>query len=310
VPSVEHTAAREILAGMAIFKDRPFKLSSIYNQHNEEKCFHVTVTGDLKSYKARFSSATSRKSVEREYEALRCLERHGVEWTPHIYEVLVEEPSCLVTSFEDGESLDKSLTWTHYSPTIIVGLQRILADIHEIQGSYYGHLGGARYGTWSAFLEVRLWRHVLPLAQASLLNEMDLRKIRDLFDEVGAGFDQIRPTLLHGDVKAANILFDEATKKTALIDFELARFGDIDFEWTKLERMAIRWPEYRNLVANPLLTSVSGPPTKEKRAKLLLYNLYHACSFLDFELETNLPVPSYRLRGLEELLRQLRAYNS
>ena len=294
---------------MVTFRGRPFELSSIYNQHNEEKCFQVTVVGDLKSYKARFSSATSRKSVEREYEALRCLERHGVGWTPHIYEVLFDEPACLVTSFEDGESLDKSLTWIHDSPAIIVGLQRILADIHEIQGSYYGHLGGKRYETWDAFLEVRLWRHVLPLAKASLVSETDLRKLRDLFDEVRAGFDQIRPTLLHGDVKAANILFDVVTKKVALIDYELARFGDIDFEWSKLERMAIRWPEYRNLVAIPLLTSVSDPPTKEKRAKLLLYNFYHACSFLDFELEANRPVPSYRLRDLEEVLHELRSYN-
>lgn len=295
---------------MATFRGRGFELNSIYNQHNEEKCFQVMVTGDLRSYKARFSTATSRKSVEREYEALRWLERHGVEWTPHIYEVIVDEPSCLVTSFENGESLDKSLTWVRDAVSIIAGLQRILADIHEIQGNYYGHLGGKRYETWGAFFEVRLWRHVLPLTQTALMSEMDLQNIRDLFDDVKGGFDAIRPTLLHGDVKAANILFDDVTKKTALIDYELARFGDIDFEWTKLNRMAVRWPEYRNLIANPLLKSVSDDSTKKKRAKLLLYDLYHACSFLDFELETNIPVPSYRLRDLEELLRQLSSHTS
>jgi len=303
--SVERRVVRKILSRTESFRRRSFKLTSIYNQHNEEKCFRVTDKSTLLSYKVRFATASSRKSVEREYEALSYLERHGVGRTPHIYEVKLDEPPCLITSFVEGKSLDKSLTWVPHAPEIVRELRQSLTDIHSIEGGYYGHLGGKRYETWLAFFEVRLWRHVMPLTTANLLNKKDLQKIQSLFEEARGTLADVRPRLLHGDVKAANLLFDKATNKTTLIDYELARFGDVDFEFTKLSRMAIRWPEYAKLVAQPLLESVFHHELqKEHEAKLALYHLYHACSFLDFELETGLPVQPYRLKDLEGLLRK------
>lgn len=38
-----------------------------------------------------------------------------------------------------------------------------------------------------------------------------------------------KPSLIHMDVKPANIVFDFKTEKASLIDFEFARFGDLDF---------------------------------------------------------------------------------
>ncbi len=37
------------------------------------------------------------------------------------------------------------------------------------------------------------------------------------------------PSLIHMDVKPANIVFDPKTEKAVLIDFEFARFGDMDY---------------------------------------------------------------------------------
>lgn len=37
------------------------------------------------------------------------------------------------------------------------------------------------------------------------------------------------PSLIHMDVKPANIIFDPKTEKAVLIDFEFARFGDLDY---------------------------------------------------------------------------------
>ena len=38
-----------------------------------------------------------------------------------------------------------------------------------------------------------------------------------------------KPSLIHMDVKPANIVFDPKTEKAVLIDFEFARFGDLDY---------------------------------------------------------------------------------
>lgn len=42
------------------------------------------------------------------------------------------------------------------------------------------------------------------------------------------------PTLLHMDVKPANIIYSPVTKDVTLIDFEFARFGDVDYGWTQI----------------------------------------------------------------------------
>jgi aminoglycoside phosphotransferase (APT) family kinase protein len=301
--SVKRSDARAILSKMPTFKGRRFKLVSIYNQHNEEKCF--LAVSDSRSYKVRFATATSRHSVAREYQAYSHLHQQRINWVPAIHEAKLDEPACLVTSFAKGVSLDKSLAWVGSAPEIARRIRHSLEEIHQIEGDYYGHLGGPRYSTWQAFLDVRFWRHIKPLSTAKIIDHSDLKKIQQLYEEILETLSEVRPVLLHGDVKPANVIFDGATKETTIIDWELARFGDVDFEWSKLYRMSIRWPEYRRLVAEPILRSVFRN-RKKKSAKLLLYNLYHASSFLTFELETGLPVRSYRLTDLEKLLHDLR----
>lgn len=42
------------------------------------------------------------------------------------------------------------------------------------------------------------------------------------------------PTLIHMDIKPANIIYNTKTGSLSLIDFEFARFGDIDYGWTQI----------------------------------------------------------------------------
>ena len=148
--SVKRGDARAILSKMPTFRGCRFKLISIYNQHNEEKCF--LAVSDSRSYKVRFTTATSQHSVEREYQAYTQLHQHGINWTPLIHEVKLDNPACLVTTFAKGVSLDKSLAWVESAPEIARRLRLSLEEIHQIEGDYYGHLGGPRYSTWHAFL--------------------------------------------------------------------------------------------------------------------------------------------------------------
>jgi aminoglycoside phosphotransferase (APT) family kinase protein len=308
--SVDLSTASGLIANMKTFGGRPTHITSIYDRHNEEKCFRVETDDGSLGYKVRFATATSRQSAAREHEALRILRQHEVAWVPQVYEFQAAEPAYLVTAYVEGMSLDKRLSWVSHADSIVTGLGRLLIDIHEISGDYFGHLAGPRYSSWQAFVDVRFWRHVLPLVKAGLINEDDLSGIRTLYDEARAALNDVRPTLLHGDVKPANIIFDANQCRTTLVDFELARFGDADFEWSKLYRLALRWPEYRRLIAEPILSGFSFDQARGRAgdAKLLLYEVYHACSFLDFELETGIPTPNYRLSDLAELLHAVRSH--
>jgi aminoglycoside phosphotransferase (APT) family kinase protein len=299
------------MATTKTFGGRPFQVFPIYErQNNEEKCFRVELDDGSPGYKVRFATATSRQSVAREHEALRVLKQHNVAWASEIFEFRASEPAYLVTRYAEGASLDKGLGWVAHKESILESLGRLMDEIHEIVGDYFGHLSGAKYASWSAFFDVRFWRHVMPLVGAGLISEEDLRRIRALYEEARGALADISPTLLHGDVKAANIVFDANGNKTTLVDFELARFGDVDFEWSKLYRLSLRWPAYSKLIAEPILAGVSFASERGRagEAKLLLYEVYHACSFLDFELESGFPSPHYRLDDLAELLQAVRSH--
>ena len=303
MPTIDPRVAYRVLAGAQTFRGKSSEICSMYGKGNEEKCFRVETPSNRLAYKIRFPTATSRRSVAQEYGALFLLSQHGVKWIPQVYEVNLDEPSYLVIGFVEGESLDKSLNWMPHAKSIRLRLQQELADIHCIQGAHFGHLIGPQYESWQAFFELRLCRHAMPLVKALLVSERDLARIKALHEEARQSLSKVSPILLHGDVKPANVIFELSTQKTTLIDLELSRFGDPDFEWTKLRRMAIRWPEYQRLVSQPLLNSLSSISLRgHSDPKILLYDIYHACSFLDFELEAGLPVAPYRFDDLAKVL--------
>lgn len=306
---VDITAVHRLLALTQTFKGRTIRVFSIYNRHPEEKCFRVEVDRDRVSYKVRFAPETTKLSVATEHEAFRILRENGVAWVAHVYEFRADDPAYLIVEYESGESLDKSLGWTPHADLIISGLCQILSDIHNVSGDYFGHLAGPRYDSWQAFMDMRFWHHVRLVSGAGLITEDDLHWIRLLYDDASKVFSGVRPTLLHGDVKPANIVFDAERRRVSLVDFELARFGDVDFEWIRLEHLARRWPEYDKLVAQPLLSASQSQRSVQSdgEVKLLLYALFHVCSILAFECEVGLPIPEYRLRDLMDVLRAVRS---
>lgn len=307
--SVDIAVVRSILAGMETFRDRPLRISSMYAGKNEEKCFRVELDDETRVYKVRFATDTSKRSVATEHEAFRTLRCHGIEWAPQVFEFQLEDPAYLVVGYFAGESLDKSVSWVKQAESIVTAIGHLFAEMHEITGDYFGHLAGPRYSSWRSFVDSRFWRHVLPLVKAGLIDEHDLCRIQILYEEASEDFGSVRPALLHGDVKPANIVFDSDRGTTMLVDFELARFGDVDFEWSKLQRLALRWPEYRRLIARPLLAASPSVGWQEglHTAKLLIYALYLTCSFLAFELETGLTSPAYRIADLTEVIQAVRS---
>jgi aminoglycoside phosphotransferase (APT) family kinase protein len=65
----------------------------------------------------------------------------------------------------------------------------------------------------------------------------------------------VRPGLTHFDLKPANLLF-EPMAHLSLLDFELTRYVDSAFDFVKLDLLARHHPQFRELVAIPLLERV------------------------------------------------------
>ena len=305
---MEFTSLRNVYALLAktkTFRDVKVKVSSIYDSHPEEKCFLVETDPKSRKYKVRFTTESSKRSAATEHTAFNTLKQNNIKWVPQIYEYRPADPAYLITEFKTGKSLDKSLTWTSAASNLVSGLSSILSEIHKIEGDYFGHLGSARYKSWRGFLDVRFWKHVNEVYEAKIISSVDLRNIHMLYEESGPIFDKSRPFFLHGDVKPANIVYNSRQKSVSLIDFELARFGDIDFEWIRVYFLSKRWPAYRKLVSDSLLVGVKFKYELEtlRSPTILIYSLYHLCSVLAFEHKKGLTIPKYRLEDLRVTLK-------
>ncbi len=101
------------------------------------------------------------------------------------------------------------------------------------------------------------------------------------------------PTLIHMDIKPANIICDVTTGLVTLIDFEFARFGDKDYGWTQLLLSGINSfrQEYKDLII-PHLTK--DRLTLEKCIgipKYQCYILYQTACNLVYYADRDIPCP-------------------
>lgn len=122
--------------------------------------------------------------------------------------------------------------------------------------------------------------------------------------------DFSRPTLLHMDVKPANIIYNNATGAVQLVDFELARFGDRDFGWTQilLTKCNSFCQEYKSFMY-PLL--VEGHIKLKEAVDIAKYRCYifyqTACNiiyYFDRNKECPIEMKKYFIEMLNKLSRE------
>ncbi len=135
-----------------------------------------------------------------------------------------------ITNYIEGydlEALDSKLSdeqWIKAAEDIRKQLN-MLASIHT--SCYSEHNLFFTYGYPKMFKE-KMKTRINHLS----LNSYDRSKLQKAYDSsLRILNDSIfsEPSLIHMDVKPANIIFNPKTEKSSLIDFEFARFGDLDF---------------------------------------------------------------------------------
>lgn len=70
-----------------------------------------------------------------------------------------------------------------------------------------------------------------------LISDLPRKKLERALEQCYEILDKCqfsKPTLLHMDIKPANIIYDPQTGSVSLIDFEFSRFGDIDYGWAQI----------------------------------------------------------------------------
>lgn len=115
------------------------------------------------------------------------------------------------------------------------------------------------------------------------------------------------PTLLHMDVKPANVIYNPESKTVSLIDFELARFGDFDYGWTQLLITSLKnyGKVYQEYIYPHLVKGGISLEVALKIPKFQFYLFYQAACNLIYYDERNISCPNRMKTLFTELLNQL-----
>lgn len=115
------------------------------------------------------------------------------------------------------------------------------------------------------------------------------------------------PTLIHMDVKPANVIYNLESKTVSLIDFELARFGDFDYGWAQLLITSLKnyGEEYQKYIYPHLVNGGISLEAALQIPKFQFYLFYQAACNLIYYDERNISCPIGMKSLFTELFNQL-----
>lgn len=140
-----------------------------------------------------------------------------------------------MTTYIEGQPLDTfpnmlpQSTWNNVADKLLI----LINQLSSLKASQYSEHGVFVSNDCISILKKKLETRLKHPLIASYPHEKLERAFNwscDVLDH--SRFSQ--PTLIHMDVKPANIIYNEQTGGVSLIDFEFARFGDVDYGWTQI----------------------------------------------------------------------------
>lgn len=213
-----------------------------------------------------------------------------------------------ITTFIEGVSLDnisENLTIDEWE-IISHKLSMRLDELSTIHAPLYSEHNKFITDNCSVILKEKFSKRF----KHPLFNEYSYKELDKAFKRCCDILDNshfTRPTLLHMDVKPANIIYNPKTSFVTLIDFEFARFGDADYGWTQVLLSGINafCDEYKKLVVSCM---TKGRLTlKEALAipKYQCYIFYQTACNLIYYYDRNMNCPEDMKHLFEELLNKL-----
>lgn len=199
-----------------------------------------------------------------------------------------------ITTYIEGQSLDTfqdvqpQIIWNDVADKLLILINQ-LTSLKATQYSEHGVFVPDDYASiLKKKLKVRL-RHPLIANYPHAILERAFIWSCDILDH--SQFS--RPTLIHMDVKPANIIYNKKTGSVSLIDFEFARFGDVDYGWIQILMSGCnRFNQFYKELIVPRLTE--GKLTWDEALntpKFQYYLFYQAMCNLIYYHDHHLPCP-------------------
>ena len=210
-----------------------------------------------------------------------------------------------ITTFLAGVNLDHLsaemtvINWEQLADKLLSRLHE-MASIHAPQYS-------ERDGFFSGSCGTALIRKLQARVRHPLLSCFPQEQVKiavSKYSDVLTHSSYSLPTLLHMDIKPANIIYNPQTKDISVVDFEFARFGDMDYGWIQILLSGINLfsPMYQHVFV-PRLTRDYLPLSEAVNIpKLRAYSFYQCLCNLIYYYDHHLQYPEKISALFEQLL--------
>ncbi len=140
-----------------------------------------------------------------------------------------------ITTYIEGQSLDTfpdtlpQRTWSNIADNLLF----LIDHLTSLKAPQYSEHGVFVPDNCASILKKKLETRL----QHPLIAGFPRQKLEHAFNWFSEILDCSQfsqPTLIHMDIKPANIIYNTKTGAVSLIDFEFARFGDTDYGWTQI----------------------------------------------------------------------------
>ena len=206
------------------------------------------------------------------------------------YENISGIGDVLITEYKEGVSLDKyifNLSEMEY-PIIIDKLSRNLKKMHSIKSSDFFDFKEFKSNNWFDFFEYKLKKYLKIAVDNRILKKKETEYITHLLYKEQDIFRLDCGSLIHFDIKPANIIWNPANKEPYLIDFEMSRYGDILMEFTKGKFTTLLFNNsiYENKIWKPLVEHYFSKPYADifSSRKSIWYLFYHYLAYSSYQL--------------------------
>jgi aminoglycoside phosphotransferase (APT) family kinase protein len=159
--------------------------------------------------------------------------------------------------------------------TVLAQVGEFLAQVHCIQANAYGYLGAHHpmppQARWVDAFAIMWHRLIDDVVAVGHYDDGESCRLRALLDRHLSLFDRpVTASLLHMDVWHQNILVEDGSRVTGLVDWDRALWGDPEIEFAVLDYCGISEPAFWEGYGQERDLS---PPARIRQVFYLLYEL-------------------------------------
>ena len=206
-----------------------------------------------------------------------------------------EENKYFITTFFDAENLDKLLSVIPVQQYKEIGekIFNRLLELEQLHADKYSDCGNFVDNSFEALFVEKLQRRFSHQVVASLPTNV-IDRICSRCDAILHNSDISQPTMIHMDIKPANILYSPCDDKVYLVDFEFARFGDIDYGWAQvlLSGLNAFHPIYKKHIYPHIIKQRTDIYASLQIPKMKCYFLYQTLCNMIYYYDRHLKCPS------------------